>query len=126
MSTPFVGRADDGKLCVRGLYVSDDISGFDKGAELSLKVNFEMLDEPLKKWSSIWIHPNSKAPGWATKAFIARAWRWPTRANWSCSAPGLKEFGEDKEIDRLIRKYGYRGTPETLARSRPTPSCKTI
>jgi hypothetical protein len=29
-------------------------------------------------------------------------------------APGLKEFGEDKEIDRLIRKYGYRGTPETL------------
>ncbi len=29
--------------------------------------------------------------------------------------PGLKEFGEDKEIDRLIRKYGYRGTPATLA-----------
>ena len=22
-------------------------------------------------------------------------------------APALKEFGEDKEIDRLIRKYGY-------------------
>jgi hypothetical protein len=30
-------------------------------------------------------------------------------------APGLKEFGEDREIDRLIRKYGYRGTPATLA-----------
>jgi len=30
-------------------------------------------------------------------------------------APGLKEFGEDKEIDRLIRKYGYRGMPATLA-----------
>jgi hypothetical protein len=30
-------------------------------------------------------------------------------------APGLKEFGEDAEIDRLIRKYGYRGTPSTLA-----------
>ena len=29
-------------------------------------------------------------------------------------APGMKEFGEDKEIDRLIRKYGYRGTPATL------------
>ena len=29
-------------------------------------------------------------------------------------APALKEFGEDKEIDRLIRKYGYFGTPETL------------
>jgi hypothetical protein len=30
-------------------------------------------------------------------------------------APGVKEFGEDHEIDRLIRKYGYRGTPATLA-----------
>jgi hypothetical protein len=29
-------------------------------------------------------------------------------------APGLKEFGEDKEIDRLIRKYGYVTTPEVL------------
>ncbi len=29
-------------------------------------------------------------------------------------APGLREFGEDAEIDRLIRKYGYRGTPATL------------
>jgi hypothetical protein len=30
-------------------------------------------------------------------------------------APGVKEFGEDKAIDALIRKYGYFGTPNTLA-----------
>ena len=29
-------------------------------------------------------------------------------------APALKEFGEDKTIDGLIRKYGYKGTPYTL------------
>ena len=29
-------------------------------------------------------------------------------------APGVKEFGEDADIDRLIRKYGYRTTPEIL------------
>ena len=29
-------------------------------------------------------------------------------------APALKEFGEDKQIDKLIRKYGYFGTPATL------------
>jgi hypothetical protein len=29
-------------------------------------------------------------------------------------APGLKEFGEDKTIDKLIRKYGYVTTPEVL------------
>jgi hypothetical protein len=27
----------------------------------------------------------------------------------------VKEFGEDPEIDRLIRKFGYFGTPETLS-----------
>ena len=29
--------------------------------------------------------------------------------------PGVNSFGEDPSIDRLIRKYGYRGTPATLA-----------
>jgi hypothetical protein len=29
-------------------------------------------------------------------------------------APGLHEFGEDKQIDTLIRKYGYQTTPEIL------------
>jgi hypothetical protein len=27
----------------------------------------------------------------------------------------VREFGEDKTIDTLIRKYGYCGTPATLA-----------
>src|SRR6185312_587612 len=30
-------------------------------------------------------------------------------------APGVDTFGEDKTIDVLIRKYGYRGTPATIA-----------
>ena len=29
-------------------------------------------------------------------------------------APGVKEFGEDPAIDKLIRKYGYVGTPAVL------------
>lgn len=29
-------------------------------------------------------------------------------------APALVEFGEDQQIDKLIRKYGYFGTPHTL------------
>ena len=29
-------------------------------------------------------------------------------------APGVREFGEDQEIDRLIRKYGYVVTPKVL------------
>ncbi len=29
-------------------------------------------------------------------------------------APGVKQFGEDDQIDKLIRKHGYLGTPATL------------
>jgi hypothetical protein len=29
-------------------------------------------------------------------------------------APGLHQFGEDKQIDALIRKYGYVGTDKVL------------
>jgi hypothetical protein len=29
-------------------------------------------------------------------------------------APGICRFGEDADIDVLIRKYGYHGTPATL------------
>jgi len=36
-------------------------------------------------------------------------------------APGVKEFGEDPAIDVLIRKYGYRSTPETLAAVKANP-----
>jgi len=39
----------DGKLKCRGLFIGDDYEVFDQAAELSLKVNFEMLDTPLKK-----------------------------------------------------------------------------
>ncbi len=30
-------------------------------------------------------------------------------------APGVRTFGEDPAIDALIRKYGYRTTPEILS-----------
>ncbi len=29
-------------------------------------------------------------------------------------APGVSRFGEDDQVDRLLRRYGYRGTTDTL------------
>jgi nickel-dependent lactate racemase len=110
-----VGRGADGKLVVRGLYISDDISGFDKGAALSLKVNFEMLDAPLKK-VVVYLDPSEFKSTWlGNKSIYRTRMAMADGGELIVLAPGLKEFGEDKEIDRLIRKYGYRGTPVTLA-----------
>jgi nickel-dependent lactate racemase len=110
-----VGRGGDGKLVVRGLYISDDISGFDRGAALSLQVNFEMLDAPLKK-VVVYLDPSEFKSTWlGNKSIYRTRMAMADGGELIVLAPGLKEFGEDKEIDRLIRKYGYRGTPATLA-----------
>jgi nickel-dependent lactate racemase len=110
-----VGNDAKGKLCVRGLFVSDDGSGFDKAAALSLKVNFEMLDEPLKK-VVVYLDPGEFKSTWlGNKSIYRTRMAMADGGELIVLAPGLKEFGEDKEIDRLIRKYGYRGTPATLA-----------
>ena len=110
-----IGRDDDGKLIVRGLFVSDDASGFEQAAALSLEVNFEMLDEPLKK-VVVYLDPAEFKSTWlGNKAVYRTRMVMADGGELLILAPGLKEFGEDHEIDRLIRKYGYRGTPATLA-----------
>lgn len=110
-----VSRGDDGKLCVRGLFVSDDASGFEKAAALSLQVNFEMLEEPLKK-VVVYLDPGEFKSTWlGNKSIYRTRMAMADGGELIVLAPGLQEFGEDPEIDRLIRKYGYRGTPVTLA-----------
>ncbi len=110
-----IGRGDDGQLVVRGLFVSDDASGFEQAAALSLETNFEMLAEPLKK-VVVYLDPAEFKSTWlGNKAVYRTRMAMADGGELIILAPGLKEFGEDHEIDRLIRKYGYRGTPATLA-----------
>ena len=116
-----IGRDHDGKLVVRGLFVSDDASGFELAAKLSLEVNFEMLAEPLKK-VVVYLDPSEFKSTWlGNKAVYRTRMAMADGGELIILAPGLKEFGEDHEIDRLIRKYGYRGTPATLAAAKANP-----
>ena len=80
---------------VRGLFIGDDVECFKLAAELSLKVNFEILDEPIRK-AVVYLDPRSfTPPGSATRRSIAPAWRWPMARSWS-SWRRRKEFGEDQ------------------------------
>ena len=109
-----VGRGADGKLHTRGLFVGDDIECFHLAAALSLQVNFEMLDQPLKK-VVVYLDPGEFKSTWlGNKSIYRTRMAMADGGELIVLAPGLKEFGEDKEIDRLIRKYGYIGTPRVL------------
>jgi len=109
-----VGRAANGELAVRGLYIGDDVECFCRAAELSLKVNFEILDEPIRK-AVVYLDPHEFHSTWlGNKAVYRTRMALADGAELIILAPGVREFGEDKTIDALIRKYGYRGTPATL------------
>jgi nickel-dependent lactate racemase len=109
-----VGKDESGKLVVRGLYIGDDMECFEKAAELSLKVNFEMLDKPLKK-VVVYLDPSEFKSTWlGNKSIYRTRMALDDGGELIVLAPGLQEFGEDKEIDKLIRKYGYLTTPEIL------------
>src|SRR5580704_15609502 len=109
-----VGRRADGGLAVRGLFIGDDAECFELAAALSLKVNFEMLDEPIRK-AVVYLDPEEFHSTWiGNKAVYRTRMALADGAELIILAPGVKEFGEDKGIDALIRKYGYHGTPATL------------
>jgi len=109
-----VGKDEHGKLAVRGLYIGDDMECFEKAAELSLQVNFEMLDKPLKK-VVVYLDPEEFKSTWlGNKSIYRTRMALDDGGELIVLAPGLKEFGEDSEIDKLIRKYGYLTTPEIL------------
>jgi nickel-dependent lactate racemase len=109
-----VGRRADGSLALRGLFIGDDIECFLQAAELSLKVNFEMVEEPIRK-AVVYLDPNEFHSTWiGNKAVYRTRMALDDGAELIILAPGVREFGEDKGIDALIRKYGYRGTPATL------------
>ena len=109
-----VSRRVTGGLAVRGLFIGDDVECFHLAAELSLKVNFELVAEPIRK-AVVYLDPEEFHSTWlGNKAIYRTRMALADDAELIILAPGVREFGEDKTIDALIRRYGYRGTPATL------------
>ena len=108
-----VAATDEGQV-TRGMFIGDDAECFEKAAELSLKVNFQMLDKPLEK-VVVYLEPEEFKSTWlGNKSVYRTRMAMADDGELIVLAPGLKEFGEDPEIDRLIRKYGYVGTDKVL------------
>jgi nickel-dependent lactate racemase len=109
-----VARAPVGGVATRGVFIGDDFDCFQRASDLSLQVNFEMLDQPLRK-VVVYLDPHEFHSTWlGNKAVYRTRMALANGADLIILAPAVKEFGEDRTIDALIRKYGYRGTPATL------------
>ena len=109
-----MGKDDANHLLTRGLFISDDRECFDLAADLSLQVNFQLLDKPLSK-IIVYLDPLEYRSTWlGNKSIYRTRMAIDDGGELIVLAPGLREFGEDKEIDALIRKYGYVNTEKVL------------
>ena len=110
-----VGRNDSGATVVRGLFVGDDSECFQQAADLSFRVNFALMPEPMRK-VVVYLEPHEFHSTWlGNKAIYRTRMAMADGGELIILAPGVSEFGEDLRIDELIRKYGYHGTEATLA-----------
>lgn len=99
---------------IRGLFIGDNVECFEKAAELSLEVNFDLLPEQPQKMV-VYLEPGEFKSTWlGNKAIYRTRMAIADGGELVILAPGVRTFGEDPDIDRLIRQFGYRTTPEVL------------
>ena len=116
-----IGINQAGELVVRGLFVGDDVECFRLAAELSVQVNIQLLDKPIHK-AVVYLDPEEFHSTWlGNKAIYRTRMALADGAELIVLAPGVKQFGEDPTIDRMIRRFGYHGTPATLEAVKNNP-----
>jgi len=77
-----------------------------------------MLDAPLDK-VVVYLDPEEYHSTWlGNKSIYRTRMAIADAGQLVVLAPGVRKFGEDNDIDLLIRRFGYKGTPETLAHLR--------
>jgi len=103
-----IGFDQVGETVVRGLFLGDDQECFQKASELSRQVNITPVDKPVERLVT-YLDPEEFSSFWlGGKAVYRTRMAIADGGELIILAPGISTFGEDPEIDRLIRKYGYR------------------
>ncbi len=102
------------KLVTSGIYVGDDLETYLQAARRSREQNITVFDTPVKKIVAVMQADEFRSTWVANKAVYRTRMAIADGGELLILAPGLSRFGEQPEMDALIRKYGYNGAPRTL------------
>ena len=109
-----VTTRENDTLKLHGLYIGESRKPFEKAAELAQKLNIVHVDHRAKKVVT-YLDPEELKTTWVGNTGIYR-----TRMTVADGgelivlAPGVIAFGENEEMDKMTRKYGYTGTEHIL------------
>ncbi|MEO0531111.1 MAG: D-mannonate epimerase, partial [Planctomycetota bacterium] len=91
-------------------------------AGIAGELNLTKVDRPIER-CVVWLDPREFTSTWlGNKAIYRTRKAMDDNGELIVLAPAVDTFGEDAEIDRLIRQHGYRGTPATLDALKTDPS----
>lgn len=102
------------KTAVYGIFAGTSRHVFEEAGKLAMRRNIIYVPKPMKKVVA-YLEPGEFTTAWVGNKSIYR-----TRmmiedgGELLVIAPGLRGFGENEEVDGLLRKYGYRGTEYTM------------
>ena len=109
-----MARSPEGDLVHTGVHVGDDLDTYLEAARQSRQQNITVFDEPVKKVVCVMQADEFHSTWVANKAVYRTRMALADGGELVIIAPGLNRFGEQPEVDALIRKYGYVGTPRVM------------
>jgi len=109
-----VTTAPDNRVRLHGLFIGKGRKAFEDAVALSRKKNIFLLDKPVLKMVVALDEQEFKSTWLGNKAVYRTRMAIADGGELTVLAPGVGRFGEDSEVDRLIRKYGYCGREKVL------------
>ena len=105
---------ESGLTEIKGIFCGKSRDSFEKAVALSQKENIIKVEKPLQKVVVYLKADKFKSTWLGCKAVYRSRKAIADGGELIIIAPGINKFGEDKAIDKLIRKYGYLGSEKII------------
>ena len=109
-----MARNQENKLVHTGVYVGDDLDTYLMAAKRSREQNITVFEKAIPKIVAVMQADEFRATWVANKAVYRTRMAMADGGELLIIAPGVERFGEQPEVDKLIRKYGYRPRNQIL------------
>ena len=109
-----VTTAPGGVIHTHGLFIGDTRKVLEEAVALAQEKNIDFVEHGIKK-CVVYLDPKEFQSTWlGNKAVYRTRMAVADDGDLIILAPGVTHFGEDAQIDKLIRKYGYCGRLKVL------------
>lgn len=109
-----VCTAPEGESVMHGLFIGEGRSCLTEAVKLAQEKNTDFVEHGIQK-CVVYLDPSEFKSTWlGNKAVYRTRMAIADGGELIILAPGVTKFGEDAQVDKLIRKYGYQGRLHTL------------